>query len=136
MGAVTVDPSAVAPNGEQRRDGGPAGSPGRAQPGEGGKVRPAPDTSRLAAVVLLVDSRHPGLAIDVAADGWLRALGVHRLVVATKFDKLSRSERPRTLAALEQAFQGPVLPVSAATGENLDELWRQILPCVNPTPPR
>jgi GTP-binding protein len=90
----------------------------------------------LVGVVHLVDARHPGLESDVAAGRWLAARGLDRLVVATKIDKLSRSERSRTLAALEHAFQSQVLPVSATTGENLDELWRHILPCVTLKPPR
>jgi 50S ribosomal subunit-associated GTPase HflX len=46
--------------------------------------------------------------------------------VATKADKLSRSERLRSHRELERLFQGPALPVSVATGEGLDLLWKQI----------
>jgi 50S ribosomal subunit-associated GTPase HflX len=43
--------------------------------------------------------------------------------VATKTDKLSRAQRQRAIRELEAVFEHPVLPVSAATGEGLDELW-------------
>jgi Fe2+ transport system protein B len=41
-------------------------------------------------------------------------------------DKLTRAERSRARYALETAFNGPVLPVSAASGEGLKELWKLI----------
>ena len=54
-----------------------------------------------------------------------QAVGASALV-ATKIDKLSRGERSRALRELESVFEDPVLPVSAATGEGLDELWKLI----------
>ena len=47
-------------------------------------------------------------------------------VVATKIDKLARGERIRALRELESVFEDSVLPVSAVTGEGLDELWKLI----------
>ena len=44
-------------------------------------------------------------------------------IVATKVDKLARGERIRALRQYESVFEHPVLPVSAVTGEGLDELW-------------
>lgn len=94
--------------------------------------------SDLLAVLLLVDSRHPGLASDLDAWRWLRSLGVPSGVVATKLDKLSRVERSRHLGELERVHQCPVLGVSVHTGEGLTELWehiaRQLRP-PRPTPP-
>jgi len=75
------------------------------------------------AVLLLVDGRHPGLASDARAHDWLAGLGVPLSVVATKMDKLTRAERSRAQHAFGRAFTAPVLPVSAATGEGLKELW-------------
>ena len=77
-------------------------------------------------VLLLVDSRHPGLEADRQAYRWLQALGVEPLIVATKIDKLSRAERTRNLRELEKTFGKPALPVSAERGEGLDELWTTI----------
>jgi len=77
-------------------------------------------------VLLLVDARHPGLAIDGDAWRWLRSIGVRAAVVATKMDKLARGQRIRATGVLESVFDGPVVPVSAVTGEGLDELWTLI----------
>ena len=76
--------------------------------------------------LLLVDSRHPGLASDIQAAHWLNASGVDYRVVATKIDKLTRTERARNLKALEETFAMPALPVSAASGEGMDILWKTI----------
>jgi GTP-binding protein len=76
--------------------------------------------------LLLVDSRHPGLESDIAAAGWLDRMGVAYHVVATKIDKLARSERAKNLKTLETTFGTAALPVSATSGEGMDELWRTI----------
>jgi len=83
------------------------------------------DRGRVAAL-LLVDSRHPGLESDIQAAQWLNAMHVDFRVVATKIDKLSRTERARNLKALELTFGMAALPVSAASGEGMDTLWKTI----------
>jgi GTP-binding protein len=77
-------------------------------------------------VLLLIDSRHPGLESDQQAHEWLVTLGVEPLLVATKVDKLSRAERTRNLRDIERVFGKPALPVSAERGEGMDELWKTI----------
>lgn len=79
-----------------------------------------------AAALLLVDTRHPGLASDRAAWQWIQRVAVKAAVVGTKVDKLARGERIRALRQLESVFEDAVLPVSAVTGEGLDELWKLI----------
>jgi GTP-binding protein len=76
--------------------------------------------------LLLVDSRHPGLSADLEAGAWLNEVGVGYSLVATKIDKLSRAERARNLKTLETTFGMSALPVSAESGEGMDELWRTI----------
>jgi GTP-binding protein len=76
--------------------------------------------------LLLIDARHPGLESDLQAWSWLNATTNDVAIVATKIDKLSRAERLRAMAANEAVFEHPVLPVSADTGEGLDELWKLI----------
>ena len=92
---------------------------GDPEPAEGSKGREP-------AALLLVDGRHPGLESDIQAAHWLTAMHVDFRVVATKIDKLSRSERARNLKALELTFGMPALPVSAASGEGMDTLWKTI----------
>jgi GTP-binding protein len=91
-----------------------ASDPGPRNPGPGGAL-------------LLVDSRHPGLEADRHAFEWLTRMGTAPVVVATKVDKLSRAERTRHLKDIGNAFGIPPLPVSASTGEGVDELWKVIV---------
>lgn len=97
---------------------------------EGYFAATAPDPSgerrSRAGALLLVDARHPGLDSDIQAARWLASMDVDYRVVATKIDKLSRAERARNTKALEQLFGMPPLPVSAASGEGLDALWKMI----------
>jgi GTP-binding protein len=86
-----------------------------------GKLTPA-----AVAALLLVDCRHPGLDSDRRAWAWLRRIVPDIAVVATKVDKLARGQRIRALRELESVFEDSVLPVSAVTGEGLDELWTLI----------
>ena len=89
------------------------------------------------AALLLVDARHPGLDSDRAAWQWLHASAGYLSIVATKIDKLARGERIRALRELESVFEDSVLPVSAVTGEGLDELWTLIELLANKNkPPR
>ena len=83
-------------------------------------------------VILLVDSRHPGLESDLNAWRWLEAEDIPRGVVATKVDKLSRADRTRHLKELERLHASPVLGVSVQTGEGLKELWEQIATRLRP----
>jgi GTP-binding protein len=87
------------------------------------------------ATLLLVDSRHPDLEADGRAWTWLVDRGVTCHVVATKLDKLSRSERQHHLTALERRYSGPVTAVSAHTGEGLDALWTLIARLLRQPPP-
>lgn len=93
---------------------------------------PAPPAT--VSALLLVDARHPGLANDLEAWRWLTATVGRHGIVATKIDKLSRAERLRALKTNEAAFEHPVWPVSANTGEGLDELWKLIEHLVKPNP--
>jgi GTP-binding protein len=83
----------------------------------------------IAGVLHLVDSRHPGLEADQDAARWLQSLGhggLARASIATKVDKLSRSERVKNLRELERQLGMAALPISATSGEGLDDLWTLI----------
>jgi len=102
--------------------------------------------ARNPAALLLVDVRHPGLESDRAAWEWVSASAFDSAVVVTKIDKLARGERSRAMGEHESVFEASVVPVSAVTGEGLDELWNLIDSLVNrrnrnssrpsPRPPR
>jgi len=73
----------------------------------------------------LVDSRVPDAPADRAMRNYLDGVGVPALAVATKWDKLGAGERRAARRKLEAAH-GPVLPVSAKSGEGIEELRREI----------
>ena len=77
-------------------------------------------------VLLLVDSRHPGLESDLDAWAWARSLPCPSAVIGTKVDKLTRASRTRHAREFESLFQQPVPLVSAMDGEGLDALWKMI----------
>jgi GTP-binding protein len=85
--------------------------------------------------LLLVDARHPGLRSDIEAWQWVERSVERCAIVTTKIDKLARGERIRALRELESVFEQAVLPVSAVTGEGLDELWKLIERLRNSNPP-
>ncbi len=89
--------------------------------GAGTGLRPA-----IAGIVLLVDSRHPGLDADVEAAAWFATHGCPAVVAATKLDKLTRAERQRNRHAFRAAFGEEPLMLSALTGEGLEDLWTWI----------
>ena len=93
--------------------------------GRVGQVRQVGHPPALAAL-LIIDARHPGLENDLEAWRWLRSTVERFGIVATKIDKLARGERIRAMRELESVFEDAVLPVSAETGEGLDELWKLI----------
>jgi GTP-binding protein len=84
------------------------------------------DERRIAGVLQLVDSRHPDLPQDAAGYAWLLAAQAPIAIIATKIDKLNRSERSITMRTLKDRYDSPVLPVSALNGEGLDDIWKTI----------
>jgi GTP-binding protein len=85
---------------------------------------------RLEGVIHLIDVRHAPTADDQRTRAWL--LQWHRplLVVATKVDKIGRTQRPSHLkqiaAALQLDVDVPIMVFSAQTGEGREEIWRWI----------
>lgn len=81
-------------------------------------------------VLQLVDMRHPPTADDRMMIDFLTGSAIPFVLVLTKSDKLSQSQRRERLAALEEElvdYDGlTVIPFSAQTGENADRL-REIL---------
>ncbi len=99
---------------------------GRRGDGEPGRAPAPPPRSTLCAVVLAIDARHPGMASDVEAMRWLHELGLPYLLVATKIDKLSQSEKAKLKGVCLEAFGAAPLATSAVDGDGLDELWKRL----------
>jgi len=77
--------------------------------------------------VLLLDSRRGWMDADLELREWLEFQGVPYIVVATKIDKLNRSEEMRGMAAIRRKAPGtPLVPFSALTGRGVREIWQAI----------
>lgn len=85
----------------------------------------------LVCVVVIVDIRREPTGLDLELQSWLEANRIDHVVVATKADKLSQSERSRQMRLLQSAFmerdRGDVLPYSSKTNVGRKELWRALL---------
>ncbi len=83
----------------------------------------------LAAVILVLDIRHPGLELDLAALAWATERRYPRLAVATKADRVARSARLRAHKAHLEALGDPSLKlvvVSTRTGDGIRQVWSEL----------
>lgn len=84
----------------------------------------------LQGVVLIVDSRHPLSPMDREMIAWLSRLQLPTLAVATKIDRLPRSQAKHRWQLLEQEIRQlgveGLIPFSAVTKQGRKELWRAI----------
>ena len=89
-----------------------------------------PSADAIKLVVQLIDVRVGPTDDDIMMINWLIDCGVPFVVVATKADKLSKSELRRQLESFEENyFKGTgieVLPFSSVTRDGKDELWSKI----------
>jgi GTP-binding protein len=89
----------------------------------------------LRGVIQIVDLRHPPTAQDVQLYQWLKHHHLPAVVVATKADKLSKSQGLRQLLVVRQTLgltgDDPLIKFSARTREGRDELWRVIEGWIN-----
>ena len=85
------------------------------------------DHEDLALVLQLVDLKTGPTKDDERMIDFLREVGIPFVVVATKTDKLNKTNRANNLKALEDAlFPTPVFPFSSLTGEGVDAVWNLI----------
>ena len=82
----------------------------------------------LCVLCLLVDLRHPGLAIDQQAYDWLSSAGVPLQIVGTKADKLKANEKNRNLAQLNKLFPSdrPTLAYSSLKRDGFGPLAKNL----------
>ena len=80
---------------------------------------------------LILDTRRGWTEKDLDLKRWLEHHGRPYLVVATKTDKLNRSEAERGLRAIRQEGIEP-LPFSALTGRGVREIWQAIVKTLRP----
>lgn len=79
----------------------------------------------LALAIVILDARRGWMEQDLELKRWLEYHQRRYLAVATKMDKLNRSEEERGLAAIRKEGTEP-LPFSALSGRGVRELWLAI----------
>jgi GTP-binding protein len=80
---------------------------------------------------LILDTRRGWTEKDLDLKRWLEHYGRHYLVIATKTDKLNRSELEHGLRAIRQEGVEP-LSFSALTGRGVREIWQAIATTLQP----
>ncbi len=85
---------------------------------------------QLKAIFLLVDIRHDPSANDRMMYQWIVEMGFHPIIVATKLDKIKRSQIQKQTGAIRKGLglvQGTaVIPFSALTKQGRDEIWELV----------
>jgi len=87
-------------------------------------------SKQLKQVFLLVDIRHAPSANDKIMYDWIVAGGYHPVIIATKLDKIKRSQIDKQVkevrTGLGLANDDILIPVSSETKQGIDELWKVI----------
>ena len=87
-------------------------------------------SSVLKAVFLLIDIRHDPSANDKTMYEWILANGFHPIIIATKADKINRSQLQKQIKAVRQGLGAGkdtvVLPFSAQTKQGREEIYEVI----------
>ena len=87
-------------------------------------------SKNLKAVFLLIDIRHEPSANDCQMYEWILHNGYEPIIIATKLDKLKRSQIQKHLKMIKEGLQlkkgSTVIPFSAETKQGRDEIWEEI----------
>ena len=85
------------------------------------------ESKQLKAVFLLIDIRHEPSANDVMMYDWIVRQGFYPVIIATKADKIKRSQLQKHLKMIRTTLQLPagtkVIPFSSVTKQGRDEIW-------------
>jgi GTP-binding protein len=88
--------------------------------------------SKLQAVCLLIDLRHPPTKDDQLMYGFLEHLQLPTLIIGTKADKLPKGKIDRHVQVIRRTLQVDqdklVIPFSSATGLGKEQVWHHLLP--------
>ncbi len=87
-------------------------------------------SKQLRLVFLLIDLRHEPTANDIQMYRWILSNGFSPVIVATKADKIKRSQLQKNLKILKNALKViegvPIIPFSAVTKMGREEIWELI----------
>lgn len=84
-------------------------------------------SKQLRAVFLLVDIRHDPSANDKMMYDWMVYQGFHPIIIATKMDKIKRSQLQKQIKAIKTGLNVEpdtiILPFSAETKQGREDIW-------------
>ena len=87
-------------------------------------------SKKLKAVFLLIDIRHDPSANDKQMYEWMVYQGYAPIIIATKLDKIKRSQIQKNIKAIREGLQVQpgtvIIPFSAETKQGRDEIWELI----------
>ena len=87
-------------------------------------------SKQLKAVFLLIDIRHAPSANDKMMYHWIVEMGFHPIIIATKLDKIKRSQIQKQIKIVKQGLElmpgTVVIPFSAETKQGRDEIWELV----------
>ncbi len=87
-------------------------------------------SKQLKAVFLLIDIRHDPSANDKLMYDWIVAQGYAPIIIATKLDKIKRSQKDKQVKAVRQGLGLPagtrVIPFSSLTKQGREDIWELV----------
>lgn len=87
-------------------------------------------SKQLKAVFLLIDIRHAPSANDKMMYDWILNQGYQPIIIATKLDKIKRSQKDKQLKLIKQGLglvPGTIMiPFSSVTKQGRDEIWELV----------
>jgi GTP-binding protein len=87
-------------------------------------------SKNLKAVFLLVDIRHEPSANDKTMYDWIISNGYEPIIIATKLDKLKRSQVQKNVKQLKDGLKlrpgSQIIPYSSVTKQGREEIWNLI----------
>ena len=87
-------------------------------------------SKQLRAVFLLIDIRHEPSANDKMMYDWVVSQGYNPIIIATKQDKLKRSQIDKHVKMLRQGLKlvpgTRIIPFSSVTKQGRDEIWELV----------
>ena len=88
------------------------------------------ESKQLKAVFLLVDIRHDPSENDKTMYNWILHNGYQPIIIATKADKLKRSQIQKHVKAIKEGLQlkpgSVVIPFSAQSKQGREEIWNLV----------
>ena len=88
------------------------------------------NSKQLKAVFLLIDIRHDPSANDKMMYDWIVEMGYNPIIIATKLDKIKRSQVQKQMKAIKQGLNlvpgTVIIPFSSVTKQGRDEIWELV----------